>query len=276
MRFFVLAFSVLVLSLSASAVDYQFKTPIESEVELQENGNMLNIKISFVPAKLFSKGNNERVEQIHSKLLLGQTLLKYKKAPTGMQVSYSGSRIIGRGVDDFDNVYFVYEVPTDGIALVPAENSGDSDLAPKKMRTMNEFLKSLPLHGHTLRIRSDIVASVDSYVVQLKNLLEESKNTTEEAFLEKISKLSEDINNNFDKESLRKKFSADIKISSSDLKTLMALVESARHNLEIIQTIILTRFDQNKLKRDNPESSEIKNLEEEIKSLKSKIKKLKE
>ena len=311
-----LMFLFLSGTLALSAAEYKFRLPVQSTASVEEqNGNFL-IECRFAPTRALSKATNRKIDFRHAQKIV-HNALRAHVSPKAGTISFSGLQNVKPPTYDGNkSCSYYFSIPKNGvrvIAAVPAQAQSQTKAPapapqtasakpaakqPEKQQTApktpvvtipgaplitDNDLRNLGFAGYSIRLKEDLVASLEDFEEQLSAL-----NGRDMETLNRLLALKQNLKQQVAE--LKRKISQDSLLVASDIETISnaldrkagTLQESIRKYADsLLQELLAENKNElAKLKRDlesavPEEKEDIKELIHEMEKSLSHLQKVK-
>lgn len=300
-----LMFLFLSGTLALSAAEYKFRLPVQSTASVEEqNGNFL-IECRFAPTRALSKATNRKIDFRHAQKIV-HNALRAHVSPKAGTISFSGLQNVKPPTYDGNkSCSYYFSIPKNGVrpvaaapaqarsqtkAPAPAPQTASAKPAakqPEKQQTApktpvvtipgaplitDNDLRNLGFAGYSIRLKEDLVASLEDFEEQLSAL-----NGRDMETLNRLLALKQNLKQQVAE--LKRKISQDSLLVASDIETISnaldrkagTLQESIRKYADsLLQELLAENKNElAKLKRDlqsaTPEEKE--DIEELIREM---------
>ena len=300
-----LMFLFLSGTLALSAAEYKFRLPVQSTASVEEqNGNFL-IECRFAPTRALSKATNRKIDFRHAQKIV-HNALRAHVSPKAGTISFSGLKNVKPPTYDGNkSCSYYFSIPKNGVrpvaaapaqarsqtkAPAPAPQTASAKPAakqPEKQQTApktpvvtipgaplitDNDLRNLGFAGYSIRLKEDLVASLEDFEEQLSAL-----NGRDMETLNRLLALKQNLKQQVAE--LKRKISQDSLLVASDIETISnaldrkagTLQESIRKYVDsLLQELLAENKNElAKLKRDHesavPEEKE--DIEELIREM---------
>lgn len=300
-----LMFLFLSGTLALTAAEYKFRLPVQSTASVEEqNGNFL-IECRFAPTRALSKATNRKIDFRHAQKIV-HNALRAHVSPKAGTISFSGLQNVKPPTYDGNkSCSYYFSIPKNGVrpvaaapaqarsqtkAPAPAPQTASAKPAakqPEKQQTApktpavtipgaplitDNDLRNLGFAGYSIRLKEDLVASLEDFEEQLSAL-----NGRDMETLNRLLALKQNLKQQVAE--LKRKISQDSLLVASDIETISnaldrkagTLQESIRKYVDsLLQELLAENKDElAKLKRDlqsaTPEEKE--DIEELIREM---------
>lgn len=300
-----LMFLFLSGTLALSAAEYKFRLPVQSTASVEEqNGNFL-IECRFAPTRALSKATNRKIDFRHAQKIV-HNALRAHVSPKAGTISFSGLQNVKPPTYDGNkSCSYYFSIPKNGVrpvaaapaqarsqtkAPAPAPQTASAKPAakqPEKQQTApktpvvtipgaplitDNDLRNLGFAGYSIRLKEDLVASLEDFEEQLSAL-----NGRDMETLNRLLALKQNLKQQVAE--LKRKISQDSLLVASDIETISnaldrkagTLQESIRKYADsLLQELLAENKNElAKLKRDHesavPEEKE--DIEELIREM---------
>lgn len=311
-----LMFLFLSGTLALSAAEYKFRLPVQSTASVEEqNGNFL-IECRFAPTRALSKATNRKIDFRHAQKIV-HNALRAHVSPKAGTISFSGLQNVKPPTYDGNkSCSYYFSIPKNGVrpvaaapaqarsqtkAPAPAPQTASAKPAakqPEKQQTApktpavtipgaplitDNDLRNLGFAGYSIRLKEDLVASLEDFEEQLSAL-----NGRDMETLNRLLALKQNLKQQVAE--LKRKISQDSLLVASDIETISnaldrkagTLQESIRKYADsLLQELLAENKNElAKLKRDlesavPEEKEDIKELIHEMEKSLSHLQKVK-
>ena len=296
-----LMFLFLSGTLALSAAEYKFRLPVQSTASVEEqNGNFL-IECRFAPTRALSKATNRKIDFRHAQKIV-HNALRAHVSPKAGTISFSGLQNVKPPTYDGNkSCSYYFSIPKNGVrpvaaapaqarsqtkAPAPAPQTASAKPAakqPEKQQTApktpvvtipgaplitDNDLRNLGFAGYSIRLKEDLVASLEDFEEQFSALTGRDMET-----LNRLLSLKQDLKQQVAE--LKRKISQDSLLVASDIETISnaldrkagTLQESIRKYADsLLQELLAENKNElAKLKRDL--ESAVPEEKEDIKEL---------
>lgn len=291
-----LMFLFLSGTLALSAAEYKFRLPVQSTASVEEqNGNFL-IECRFAPTRALSKATNRKIDFRHAQKIVHNALRAHVSSKAGT-ISFSGLKNVKPPTYDGNkSCSYYFSIPKNGVRVIaavpakaPAKTAPQTASAkpaakqPEKQQTApktpvvtipgaplitDNDLRNLGIAGYSIRLKEDLVASLEDFEEQLSAL-----NGRDMETLNRLLALKQNLKQQVAE--LKRKISQDSLLVASDIETISnaldrkagTLQESIRKYVDsLLQELLAENKNElAKLKRDL--ESAVPEEKEDIKEL---------
>lgn len=291
-----LMFLFLSGTLALTAAEYKFRLPVQSTASVEEqNGNFL-IECRFAPTRALSKATNRKIDFRHAQKIV-HNALRAHVSPKAGTISFSGLKNVKPPTYDGNkSCSYYFSIPKNGVRVIaavpakaPAKTTPQTASAkpaakqPEKQQTApktpvvtipgaplitDNDLRNLGIAGYSIRLKEDLVASLEDFEEQLSAL-----NGRDMETLNRLLALKQNLKQQVAE--LKRKISQDSLLVASDIETISnaldrkagTLQESIRKYADsLLQELLAENKNElAKLKRDL--ESAVPEEKEDIKEL---------
>ena len=291
-----LMFLFLSGTLALSAAEYKFRLPVQSTASVEEqNGNFL-IECRFAPTRALSTATNRKIDFRHAQKIVHNALRAHVSSKAGT-ISFSGLKNVKPPTYDGNkSCSYYFSIPKNGVRVIaavpakaPAKTAPQTASAkpaakqPEKQQTApktpvvtipgaplitDNDLRNLGIAGYSIRLKEDLVASLEDFEEQLSAL-----NGRDMETLNRLLALKQNLKQQVAE--LKRKISQDSLLVASDIETISnaldrkagTLQESIRKYVDsLLQELLAENKNElAKLKRDL--ESAVPEEKEDIKEL---------
>lgn len=280
-----LMFLFLSGTLALTAAEYKFRLPVQSTASVEEqNGNFL-IECRFAPTRALSKATNRKIDFRHAQKIV-HNALRAHVSPKAGTISFSGLKNVKPPTYDGNkSCSYYFSIPKNGVRVIaalpakaqsqtkapapapqtasakPAAKPAKQQTTPKtpvvtipgKPLITDDDLRNLGFAGYSIRLKEDLVASLEDFEEQLSAL-----NGRDMETLNRLLALKQNLKQQVAE--LKRKISQDSLLVASDIETISnaldrkagTLQESIRKSAgSLLQELLAENKDElAKLKRD--------------------------
>lgn len=297
-----LMFLFLSGTLALTAAEYKFRLPVQSTASVEEqNGNFL-IECRFAPTRALSKATNRKIDFRHAQKIV-HNALRAHVSPKAGTISFSGLQNVKPPTYDGNkSCSYYFSIPKNGVRVIaalpakaqsqtkaPAKTAPQTASAkpaakqPEKQQSApktpvvtnpgaplitDNDLRNLGFAGYSIRLKEDLVASLEDFEEQLSAL-----NGRDMETLNRLLALKQNLKQQVAE--LKRKISQDSLLVASDIETISnaldrkagTLQESIRKYADsLLQELLAENKNElAKLKRDL--ESAVPEEKEDIKEL---------
>lgn len=241
-----LMFLFLSGTLALSAAEYKFRLPVQSTASVEEqNGNFL-IECRFAPTRALSKATNRKIDFRHAQKIV-HNALRAHVSPKAGTISFSGLQNVKPPTYDGNkSCSYYFSIPKNGVrpvaaapaqarsqtkAPAPAPQTASAKPAakqPEKQQSApktpvvtnpgaplitDNDLRNLGFAGYSIRLKEDLVASLEDFEEQLSAL-----NGRDMETLNRLLALKQNLKQQVAE--LKRKISQDSLLVASDIETI--------------------------------------------------------
>lgn len=242
-----LMFLFLSGTLALTAAEYKFRLPVQSTASVEEqNGNFL-IECRFAPTRALSKATNRKIDFRHAQKIVHNALRAHVSSKAGT-ISFSGLKNEKPPTYDGNkSCSYYFSIPKNGVRVIaalpakaqsqtkaPAKTAPQTASAkpaakqPEKQQSApktpvvtnpgaplitDNDLRNLGFAGYSIRLKEDLVASLEDFEEQLSAL-----NGRDMETLNRLLALKQNLKQQVAE--LKRKISQDSLLVASDIETI--------------------------------------------------------
>ena len=241
-----LMFLFLSGTLALTAAEYKFRLPVQSTASVEEQNGSFLIECRFAPTRALSKATNRKIDFRHAQKIV-HNALRAHVSPKAGTISFSGLQNVKPPTYDGNkSCSYYFSIPKNGVrpvaaapaqarsqtkAPAPAPQTASAKPAakqPEKQQTApktpvvtipgaplitDNDLRNLGFAGYSIRLKEDLVASLEDFEEQLSAL-----NGRDMETLNRLLALKQNLKQQVAE--LKRKISQDSLLVASDIETI--------------------------------------------------------